>query len=498
MRWTLERKLSLAVLGVIALAVLNSVVTVLSSWHFATLMEQAVDKNLASVKAAEELEIAVLEQRGFVSSYLLDGGNSKWLDRLSERKQGFDEWFERAGDTAHTDEERGILLELRRAYWQYDAARSEVVELYKQDEAAAATKLLVNDVANHSEAAYDLCEDFITANQRYVATTIADAHRQIRWVSLGVAASVFVTISLGAVLLWLFFQGVVFPIRAMVAEASDFVGEDPFQGQPLPTDELRRVGIYLQNLMSDVADTRTTLNRSRSKLKAAEKLASVGKLAASVAHEIRNPLTAIKMWLFSIQKEVGGSESLDRKFEIVSEEIKRLESVVRNFLEFSRPPELKLAVESVSRLLDATLELVEPRIAAENIRLSREDAPDLPPVLVDREQLRQVLLNLLSNAAEAAGEQGQIRVVTSGELDSEERKMVVVRVADSGPAIPEEVSRRIFEPFFSTKETGTGLGLCIAARIMARHEGRLVLESTDERGTTFAIHIPAAPVEQTK
>ena len=496
MRFTLEKKLSTAVLGVIVLAVLSSVVAVLSSWHLGRLMEQTVDEHLASVRAAEELEIAVLEQRGFVSSYLLDGGNPKWLVGLREREQGFRVWLDRAHKTVHTLEERGILTELEKVYRQYDAARNEVVSLYDRGEAAAATKLLVNDVAFHYNKAYDLCESFIKANERYVDTKVVDARRQIQWVSLGVGACVLLTIGLGVVLLWLFFCGVVFPVRAMVAEARGFVGENPSEGQPLPTDELRAVGIYLRNLMSDVADTRTTLDRSRSELKDAEKLASVGKLAASVAHEVRNPLTAIKMWLFSIQKEVGGSESLTHKFGIISEEIGRLESIVRDFLEFSRPSELKLAVESVSTILDKTLELAEPRIAADEIRLLREDAPDLPLVLADREQLRQVLLNLLNNAAEAAGEGGQISVVTNEELDPREHKMVVVRVSDSGPGIPEEVSRRIFEPFFSTKDEGTGLGLCIAARIMARHEGRLVLESSNEGGTTLAIHIPAAPAKQ--
>jgi signal transduction histidine kinase len=496
-RLTLEKKVTVLMVGVIVITVLSSVVAVLSSRHVGRLMERTVTENLPSVRAAEELEIAVLEQRGFVSSYLLDGGNRDWLLVLQNRKQNFYKWLRAARKTAHSPEEKEILAKLEDVYRQYDSERDEVVARYDRGEAASAQKLLLNEVNLLYDQAYKLCESFIAANERYVNANVADARRQIDWVSLVVGASVLVTVGLGAMLLWLFFYGFVFPVRAMVAEARGFAGETLAEGHPLPTDELRAVGIYLRNLMSDVTDTRTTLDLSRRELKDAEKLASVGKLAASVAHEIRNPLTAIKMWLFSIQKEAGGAESLTRKFGVVSEEIRRLESIVRNFLEFSRPPELKLAAESVSTLLDKTLELAEPRIAAEKIRLWRDDAPGLPLILADREQLRQVLLNLLNNAAEAAGEQGRISVVTTEELDPQERKTVVVRVSDSGPGIPEEVSRRIFEPFFSTKEEGTGLGLCIAARIMARHEGRLVLESSNERGTTLAIHIPAAPAKQT-
>lgn len=497
MRLTLANRISLCVGGVILLAVLSSLAALLSSRHVGMLMHRTISENLPSVLAAEELEIAVLEQRGFVSSYLLDGGNRKWLSELRERERNFSRWLSYAHDTAHTAEERSILKQLEEICRQYDAKRDEVVGLYDRGEVAAAEKLLLNDVNDLYGQAYGLCENYIAANQRYVDKAVADARSQLRWVSLAVGACVLLTVGLGLALLWLFFYGVLFPLRAMVADASGFAGEISSEQKGLPTDELRAVGIYLRNLMSDVADTRTTLERSRNELRDAEKLASVGKLAASVAHEIRNPLTAIKMWLFSIQKEVGGREALNAKFEIVSEEIRRLESVVRSFLEFSRPPELKLAIESIPTLLDKILELIEPRMADQRIQLVREYAPGLPPVSADREQLRQVLLNLLNNATQATGEGGLIRVSTAEESDSDGRRMVVVRVSDSGPGMPADVARRIFEPFFSTKDEGTGLGLCIAARITARHKGRLVLESSNERGTTFAVYIPAAPTQET-
>ena len=497
MRLTLATKFSMSMAGVIGLAVLSSLAALLSSWHVRSLMFRTMSDNVKSVRAAEELEIALLEQRGFVSSYLLDGGNGRWLRELARRKNRFGEWLDLAYQTAHTPEEREILGKLEKVYEQYDDERDEVVALYDGGDVEGAEQRLVREVNGLYDDAYNLCEDFISSNERYVELAMARVHRQTRWVSWAVGGCVVLTISLGAALLWLFFFGVVFPLRAVMADARGFAGNTAAQDGGLPTDELREVGVYLRNLMSDVADTRTTLEQSRSRLREAEKLASAGKLAASVAHEIRNPLTSMKMWLFSIQKEVGGEPALDHKFEIVSEEIRRLENIVRNFLDFSRPPELTLRVESISTLLDKTLELAEPRIADRKIRLVREDAPDLSPVLADREQLRQVLINLLNNAAEATGEAGRISVMTRAESDPDGRKMVVVRVSDTGAGMSEEVRQRVFEPFFSTKEEGTGLGLCIAARIMARHEGRLVVESSGEAGTTLAIHLPAAPAEPT-
>ncbi len=125
-----------------------------------------------------------------------------------------------------------------------------------------------------------------------------------------------------------------------------------------------------------------------------------------------------------------------------------------------------------------------------HIRLVRED--ERWTVCADADQFKQVLVNLLNNAAEATPPEGQVRLQVSRESDADGRAMIVLRVSNTGPAMSDEARRRLFEPFFSTKEEGTGLGLCIAASIMARHEGRLLLESSVEGRTTFAVWVPAA------
>jgi signal transduction histidine kinase len=123
----------------------------------------------------------------------------------------------------------------------------------------------------------------------------------------------------------------------------------------------------------------------------------------------------------------------------------------------------------------------------------RGPAAPLPPVLADAERLQQVLINLLANAAEAMANGGELRILTAVERDPDGRTMVVLRIQDTGPGMPPDVRDRVFEPFFTTKEHGTGLGLCIAAQIMARHDGLLVLERSNDRGTVFAIWTPVAP-----
>jgi signal transduction histidine kinase len=257
-------------------------------------------------------------------------------------------------------------------------------------------------------------------------------------------------------------------------------------------DELHLIGNHLRNLLSDMSDTRSQLERSHDRLAAVQKLASVGKLAACVAHEIRNPLTAIKMWLFSIQESTQGDAELGRKLGIVSEEIMRLENIVRRFLEFSRPPAIRCQPLDVCAVIRQTLELLGPRLAEANVTVEQTCKGELPRVMADAAQLKQVLLNLLGNAVDAMPGGGEIRVDSTTARDADGQPMVVVRVCDSGSGMPRDVQDRVFEPFFTTKENGTGLGLCIAAQVMARHDGALVLESSTEMGTTFAVWIPTA------
>jgi len=495
MRSKLATKISVAIVGVVGLAISSSVVALLSTWHIGGLMQNTVTENLPSLRAAEELGIALLETRGLVVSFILDNGNPERLKDLERKKRAFHDALDRARKTAHTSDEMRILDGLEEAYREYDEKRAEMIALYQSGDKDKAIAIFLNEMSSLSQQVDRLSRDFIAENKRYIDLTTASAQRQISRITWLVAGFAGLTFGLGLLLAWLFFHGVFFPLRKMVADARDFSGQRSATSAEMPTDELPAVGEYLRSLMCDVSDARLALDQNRRRLMNAEKLATVGKLAAGVAHEIRNPLTAVKMWLFSIRKAVGHDPELDRKFEIISEEMTRLERIVCNFLEFSRPPALELEAQSVSLLIDKTLELFGHRIEERKLRLVRNDAEQILPVMADGEQLKQVFLNVLDNAVEATAERGEIRIVIDTADETDDRSMVVVRVQDTGRGMPQDVCERIFEPFYTTKDDGTGLGLCIAAHIMARHGGRLVLESSTEGQTTFAVWIPIARKE---
>jgi signal transduction histidine kinase len=239
-----------------------------------------------------------------------------------------------------------------------------------------------------------------------------------------------------------------------------------------------------------VDETRTELERSKEHLLQSEKLVMVGKLAAGMAHSIRNPLTSVKMRLFSLRRILDMTDTQKEDLDVISEEIRHLDSIVGNFLEFSRPPKLKKQRISPSDVVDMALELLRHRLDSYEAEVLLNRRRPLPDVSIDAEQLKEVLVNLLINACEATG--GPVRLDISEEQAAIKPwgDVILIRVKDDGPGIPEDNLARVFEPFFSTKEEGTGLGLSIADRILKEHGGNLAVTSKEGEGTIFTITIP--------
>jgi len=243
-----------------------------------------------------------------------------------------------------------------------------------------------------------------------------------------------------------------------------------------------------------IAPLQVGLTESHSIIERQEKLASLGILASGVAHEIRNPLTAIKFRLFSLRKavpEVAQNEDAS----VIGNEIDRLEGIVQGFLQFARPSEPTLARTEAHRILEDVYALLNPQLRGSAIELRLEDRePEHIVVYADAQQVKQVLINLARNSAESIGRNGTITLrvrLEDSELDGRMRPAAVLMVADTGTGILPEVEARLFDPFFTTKEEGTGLGLAISARIVEKHGGLLRYETEVNRGTTFEVVLPA-------
>lgn len=485
-------KFSVMIAAVLLLATASSLSALLSAWRVGELFEKAVTENLPSMRAAAELQTAFLLESRSLRSFILDAGQREWLEELREADEDFSSWMVQARTTAVSNEETDLLNRMEASHDAYRATRRSVIALCNAGESEKSRALLLGKATELYQQVFSMCEEYLRVNENSANEEAWEARRQIRVHTIVALVCAAMTLIAGAVLCRMFYVDILRPVRSLAHDACGVLEHDVDVAASASENELATVGAYLRTLMSDAADTRTALERTRSQLMNAQKLASVGKLAASVAHELRNPITSIKMRLFSIQRTLGRDDELERKFRSISEEIARMESVIRSFLEFSRPPTLRLQTHSIAHVIDKTLELVGHYMEEKNVRIVRVDAPPLPPVRADADQLRQVLVNLLNNAADAMRDGGEIQLTAGTETDPSRSPMVVVRVRDTGGGISDETRQHVFEPFYTTKEDGTGLGLCIAARIMAHHQGRLILESSTPQGTSFAMWIPVA------
>ena len=241
-----------------------------------------------------------------------------------------------------------------------------------------------------------------------------------------------------------------------------------------------------------IAPLQVKLVESQALAERQEKLASLGLLAAGVAHEIRNPLTAIKAALFIQQKKFQPGSPERGDIELVEREILRLERIVNEFLLFARPADPELATIRADQPLEEVQALLTAKLAKDGIHLVREAAAPMR-VQVDPAQIKQVLINLVQNAADSMDGGGTITLRARHDrkrLANGEADVVILEVADTGKGIPPEVEARLFDPFFTTKDSGTGLGLSIASRMVEKQGGSLQYQTQLNRGTTFGIVLP--------
>ena len=242
-----------------------------------------------------------------------------------------------------------------------------------------------------------------------------------------------------------------------------------------------------------ITPLRLKLVESHAVIERQEKLASLGVLAAGVAHEIRNPLTAIKARLFSHQRSFARNSPEYGDVLVIGNEINRLERIVQDFLQFARPAEPQLNTMTAETPLREVRDLLGPQCEKQGIQL-KLDIQTTDHFEADPQQLKQVLINLVQNAAESIAQNGQIILrgrSGTARLSGHYRPVVILETVDNGKGIPADVQKRLFDPFFSTKDTGTGLGLAIAARIIEKHGGLLEFQTQPQRGTTFGVIFPA-------
>jgi signal transduction histidine kinase len=232
------------------------------------------------------------------------------------------------------------------------------------------------------------------------------------------------------------------------------------------------------------------LKRSKSYIRRADRLASLGTLTAGLAHEIRNPLVAIKTLTQLLPERLDDEEFRSQFLKIASGEVDRISSLVNELLDFARPSDPKWELEDINTILEGMILLISTETKKKLITIIKNYASNLPPAQIDREQIKQVILNILLNAIDATSENGKITVKTRSFIKPGGEPYVQIEFTDTGCGIPGEHLEDIFNPFFTTKVTGSGLGLSISNQIVQDHKGYIDVESQLGKGSSFFINLP--------
>ncbi|RJR22014.1 MAG: HAMP domain-containing protein [Desulfobacteraceae bacterium] len=332
-----------------------------------------------------------------------------------------------------------------------------------------------------------------------------------RYISLVIAFSVLAALASA----WLLSRYVAMPIHKL-STAADELAAGRYDPNLINTKRRDEIGLLLKAFAdmaeklrhrekdletkvhlreAELKETGVELQKTQQAAVRSQQLASMGQLAAGVAHEIRTPLTSLKLFLESVESDIEVSTEFEEDFHVAMKQIKRMEDTINRFLDFARPQEPLFSDVCVEDLIKDALLVVGPRARQQETVIALDIKPSLPTVRGDRKQLCEVLVNLMVNALEAMVLRGDLKITacvqpfSNGEKQSEH---VRIDIKDTGPGIAQEQIPKLFDPFFTTKATGTGLGLSIVLSIIQLHGGEVLVSSGEYRGATFSVIIPSA------
>lgn len=450
-----------------------------------------LEENVSGLKAAEELEIALMDMKGLTANYLIDGKQS-WLDIFAQKKATFLFWFNQAEERSDTAEEIRIIHTIDSLFVDYLFFQQKVIEQIGQGDRTRAYETLTQEMLATFNLIYNVCEELLAFNEKQMLSTSDMIDRDNTTVNYLVFGMGFTGIICGLGLSLLLSWQITHPIYNLVLRIKGATKEDVIQKVDIDNlTELEHLDKYVRTLIEKVSEINKDLEQSQMMLLRSEKLAALGKMTAGLAHEIRNPLTAIKMLMFSLKDELIASSHLSRDIDVVIFEIGRIEKFLQDFLDFARPPNPNLGRHRIGTIIEETMLLLAPQIKKAGIQLEIPEQNKNPLVHVDNEQLKQVLMNVMLNAIQAIPSDGKLQITTNIQRDvNEQTAHLIIKIHDNGPGIPNDLINQIFDPFITGREDGIGLGLSIANQIIHNHGGWIKAENNQEGGATFIINLP--------
>jgi signal transduction histidine kinase len=515
----------------VGVSLLLLAIGILSAWYVHRLQKSNSDlmaRDVASMLAAEDLEIKMRDVRDQLRGFLRTGDPS-YLEGIPALRERTERDLREARGTARTPREEQKITELELGCEHFfETVNQRAQEPFEAESPQQLYRSLqsIDDLAR--KEIFVPAHEYVELHRQNVDETSKQSQKWADLMGLGLLL-LGVCGSMGGLLAGFgiargISRSIVqlsVPVRGAAGKLNEVVGPITLSAGG-GFEELEQA---LENMADHVGAVVERLEQREREVLRGEQLAAVGQLAAGVAHELRNPLMAMKILVQAAGEREDGRGLRGRDLQIVDEEITRLERSIQSLLDFARPPQPEKFIFDVRGLLRQTLELVSARAGQQRVAVDARLPDESVLIEADSGQIRQVFLNLLLNALDALPDGGvlfvrlseaespserpeirpaaqdlRVRGLLSPDGDDEratsDDRWVTIRVGDTGAGLPAELGERIFEPFVSTKETGTGLGLSICHRIITAHGGELQATNRPGGGAEFVIWLPQPALAQ--
>jgi two-component system, NtrC family, sensor histidine kinase HydH len=387
---------------------------------------------------------------------------------------------------AHTGEERSLVRQLVHSFTRYRQTWDTRVapKHASGDEAATAVAFLETKTL-------PLCLHLREYHSLRIEQVASAYHHTMHWMAWGLASVGSIGALAGLILGYSVARRLRHSIYQLRVRIQDAAGK---LRQPLPTviltadGDLHQVNEQMQGIVREIERVVAQLQQREREVLRADQLVAVGQMAAGVAHELRNPLTSIKMLVQANREEAEARGLPAEDLQIIEQEIRRMERCLQTFLDFARPPQPERRPVSLAALVERMFTLVEGRARKQHVTLHFSPPTATVIVEADADQMQQLLVNLALNALDAMPQGGSLDVSLGAPVHGQ----VELRVRDTGPGIAPALLPRLFEPFVSSKETGLGLGLVVSRRIAESHGGNLWVTNPPHGGACFVLRLPVA------
>lgn len=447
---------------------------------------EALGESMARSRTYAELETAMFDQGEVIWRYL-SGMDPVARQEFAVSNEVVRYWQER-WEAELSPSEKRLATDVRALHDRINTVAESVFSLYERGQRKAAFALARSELKGRLFPALTLVNREIYRQLRQSSVRGAYARleeilAQERRILLLVT---LLALGIGILASWFISRGLARPIQEL-SDAMARMGAGELD-RPIQADRPDEIG----QLARAFSAMRANLGQAQAQLVQSEKLASIGQMAAAVAHGLRNPLASLRATAQLALRQQPGSPAAHESLTAIVDEVDRLDRRISHLLAFARPAPFRPLREGLPLLLDGALAGLAGLLRERRVELVQEIPPDLPEVRVDPMQFEQVVVEVVSNAVDAMPDGGRLTITARLAKEGPEGPAVVIDIADTGAGIPEQVLPSVCDPFFTTRPEGTGLGLAMAKRYVEQNGGRLAIESTAGTGTVVRISLPVA------